>query len=92
MSSCPILLLAASLSAFQIAIKVGNDGNEGTGLVEEMGHRSRFLCHLGLVRSVRRLEWPSATKPGRGSELIYLAFLALSANLLTIALNSRLSV
>ena len=38
-SWCPILLLAASLSAFQIAINVGNDGNEGTGFAEEMEHR-----------------------------------------------------
>ena len=47
-SSRPILRLAASLSARQIAINVGNDGNEGTGLAEEMGHRGRFLCHRDL--------------------------------------------
>ena len=67
MSSCPILLLAASLSAFQIAINVGNDVNEGTGLAAEMGTGS---LHLGLVRSVRRLEWPSTTNPGSGSEML----------------------
>ena len=58
-SSCPILLLAASPSAFQIAINDGTRQWQRTGLAEEMGHRGRFLCHL--VRSPRRLEWPSST-------------------------------
>ena len=89
-SSCLILRLAASLSARQIAINVGNERRHRAG--EGDGTPGPVPLPSGIGQVGMPAWMASSTKPGRSLEHIFMAFLALSANLLTIALSSLLSV